>query len=66
MAEGPGGRDDRRRIERNIAPAQVAADRPADQIRAAVAPNPPAYAEPLPGDAAEGDAAAAAAGAAAP
>ena len=53
-------------IEQNIAPAQVAADRPADQIKGAVAPNPPAYATPLPGDAAEGDAAAAAAGAAAP
>ena len=37
-------------IERAVAPAQVAADRPADQIRATVAPNPPAYAEPLPGD----------------
>jgi NADH-quinone oxidoreductase subunit M len=37
-------------IEQNIAPAQVAADRPADQIKATVAPNPPKYAEPLPGD----------------
>jgi NADH-quinone oxidoreductase subunit M len=45
-------------IERNIAPAQVAADRPADQIRGLVAPNPPAYAEPLPGDPAEDQAAA--------
>jgi NADH-quinone oxidoreductase subunit M len=45
-------------IERNIAPAQVAADRPADQIRGLVAPNPPAYAEPLPGDPATDQAAA--------
>ena len=37
-------------IERAIAPAQVAADRPADEIRAVVPSNPPAYAEPLPGD----------------
>ena len=37
-------------LERTIAPAQVAADRPADEIRAAVVPNPPALAEPLPGD----------------
>jgi hypothetical protein len=37
-------------LERTIAPAQVAADRPADQIRAEVAPNPPPEAVPLPGD----------------
>ena len=37
-------------IERAVAPAQVAADRPADQIRATVATKPPAYALPLPGD----------------
>jgi hypothetical protein len=50
-------------IERNIAPAQVAADRPADQIRGGVAPNPPEYAKPLPGDPAEDQAAAGATGA---
>jgi NADH-quinone oxidoreductase subunit M len=37
-------------IERAVAPAQVAASRPADQIRAVVPANPPAYAQPLPGD----------------
>lgn len=37
-------------IERAVAPAQVAAERPADQIRVAVPVNPPASAEPLPGD----------------
>ncbi|MGD9696657.1 MAG: NuoM family protein [Thermoleophilia bacterium] len=37
-------------VERSIAPAQVAADRPADQIRARVPANPPAEALPLPGD----------------
>lgn len=37
-------------LERTIAPAQVAADRPADQIRASVTPNPPPEALPLPGD----------------
>ena len=37
-------------IERAVAPAQVAAGRPADQIRATVEANPPAYALPLPGD----------------
>ncbi len=37
-------------IERAVAPAQVAAGRPADQIRAVVEPNPPADALPLPGD----------------
>ena len=37
-------------IERAVAPAQVAADRPADQIRAVIVANPPAYALPLPGD----------------
>ena len=37
-------------IERAVAPAQVAAGRPADQIRAVVPANPPAYAKPLPGD----------------
>ncbi|HMN98988.1 MAG TPA: NADH-quinone oxidoreductase subunit M [Miltoncostaeaceae bacterium] len=50
-------------IEQNIAPAQVAADRPADQIRGAIPVNPPAEARPLPGDAAEGQDAATAAGA---
>ena len=48
-----------RAIERAIVPAQVAADRPADQIRAVVAANPPAYAEPLPGDPGADEAAAA-------
>jgi hypothetical protein len=37
-------------IARAIAPAQVASDRPADQIDAAVPVNPPKYAQPLPGD----------------
>lgn len=37
-------------LERTISPAQVAAERPADEIRARVTPNPPAYALPLPGD----------------
>jgi len=37
-------------LERTIAPAQIAADRPADQIRAEVATNPPPEALPLPGD----------------
>jgi NADH-quinone oxidoreductase subunit M len=37
-------------LERTIAPAQIAADRPADAVRAAVVPNPPPVAEPLPGD----------------
>jgi NADH-quinone oxidoreductase subunit M len=37
-------------IARAIAPAQIAAGRPADEIRAVVPVNPPAYAEPLPGD----------------
>ncbi len=37
-------------LERAIAPAQVAADRPADQIRAEVPANPPPEAQPLPGD----------------
>jgi NADH-quinone oxidoreductase subunit M len=45
-------------IERTIAPAQVAADRPADQIRAEVTPNPPPDALPLPGDETPEDAAA--------
>ena len=43
-------------LERTIAPAQVAAGRPADQIRASVPSNPPAAALPLPGDEAEGEA----------
>jgi NADH-quinone oxidoreductase subunit M len=50
-------------IEQNIAPAQVAADRPQDQIRGAVPANPPAEALPLPGDPAEDQAAAPDAGA---
>jgi NADH-quinone oxidoreductase subunit M len=37
-------------IERALAPAQLAAGRPAHQIHASVTPNPPAYALPLPGD----------------
>ena len=37
-------------LERTIAPAQLAAGRPADEIRAVVVPNPPPAAEPLPGD----------------
>jgi NADH-quinone oxidoreductase subunit M len=37
-------------LERAIAPAQLAADRPADEIRAVIVPNPPPAAEPLPGD----------------
>jgi NADH-quinone oxidoreductase subunit M len=37
-------------LERTIAPAQVAAGRPADEIRAVVVPNPPPAVEPLPGD----------------
>ena len=37
-------------VERAIAPAQVAADRPADQIRFRPALNPPAEDRPLPGE----------------
>jgi NADH-quinone oxidoreductase subunit M len=37
-------------LSRTIAPAQVAADRPAGEIKATVPENPPASAEPLPGD----------------
>jgi len=37
-------------LERTIAPAQLAAGRPAEEIRAVVVPNPPPAAEPLPGD----------------
>jgi NADH-quinone oxidoreductase subunit M len=37
-------------IERALAPAQVAAGRPAHQIHATVTPDPPDYALPLPGD----------------
>jgi NADH-quinone oxidoreductase subunit M len=37
-------------IERALAPAQVAAGRPAHQIHATVTPNPPEDALPLPGD----------------
>lgn len=37
-------------LERSIAPAQVAADRPADQVRATLTPNPPPEVLPLPGD----------------
>ena len=37
-------------LERAVAPAQAAADRPKAQIHAAVAANPPADALPLPGD----------------
>jgi NADH-quinone oxidoreductase subunit M len=52
-------------LERTIAPAQVAAGRPADQIRAGVPQDPPAQALPLPGDEAQ-DAAAGAGTEAAP
>ncbi|HET6690077.1 MAG TPA: NADH-quinone oxidoreductase subunit M [Miltoncostaeaceae bacterium] len=45
-------------IEQNIAPAQVAADRPADQIAGDIPANPPADAKPLPGDDDEAEAAA--------
>ena len=38
-----------------VAPAQIAADRPADQIERPVIPNPPPYALPLPGDEAQLD-----------
>jgi hypothetical protein len=37
-------------VERALAPAQVVLERPQDQIRSAVVPNPPDYAQPLPGD----------------
>jgi hypothetical protein len=37
-------------VERMVAPAQIAAERPAEQIRATVTPNPPDAALPLPGD----------------
>lgn len=37
-------------LERAVAPAQIAADRPADQIHARVTANPPPEALPLPGD----------------
>jgi NADH-quinone oxidoreductase subunit M len=43
-------------LERTIAPAQVAADRPADQIKAVVPANPPAIVQPLPGDEPTGEA----------
>lgn len=39
-----------RSVDRAIAPAQVALDRPADQIRASYDRNPPQEATPLPGD----------------
>jgi NADH-quinone oxidoreductase subunit M len=39
-----------RSVERAVAPAQIAADRPPDTIAAPVEPNPPEYAVPLPGD----------------
>lgn len=42
-----------RTLERAISPAQVAADRPPDEIRVRITPNPPAYAQPLPGDPAD-------------
>lgn len=38
-------------VERALAPAQVAAHRPATQIKAQVSPNPPSETLPLPGDA---------------
>jgi NADH-quinone oxidoreductase subunit M len=37
-------------LERTIAPAQIAAERPAEQITGLVRPNPPPAALPLPGD----------------
>ncbi len=37
-------------VERAIAPSQILLERPADQIRASVTPNPPPEALPLPGD----------------
>ena len=37
-------------VAQAVAPAQVAADRPSDQIERPVVPNPPLYALPLPGD----------------
>lgn len=46
-------------LERAIAPAQVAAERPADQITGRVTANPPASALPLPGDPVPDDPAAA-------
>lgn len=39
-----------RTLERAISPAQVAADRAPDEIRVRITPNPPPYAQPLPGD----------------
>ena len=44
-------------LERTIAPAQIAAERPADQIKAVVPANPPAIVQPLPGDEETGEAA---------
>ncbi len=40
-------------VEEAIAPAQIAAERPADQIAVEVEPNPPPEAVPLPGDEAD-------------
>jgi NADH-quinone oxidoreductase subunit M len=37
-------------VERALAPSQILLERPADQIRASVTPNPPPSALPLPGD----------------
>lgn len=39
-----------RTLERAISSAQVAADRAPDEIRVRITPNPPPYAQPLPGD----------------
>jgi len=41
-------------VDRAIAPAQVAAGRPASQISASIAANPPAEDLPLPGGAGSG------------
>ena len=37
-------------VAQAIAPAQIAAERPPDQIARPGVPNPPSYAQPLPGD----------------
>jgi len=48
----------RQPVAQAVAPAQIAADRPADQIERQVIPNPPPEALPLPGDEPEVDEAA--------
>jgi NADH-quinone oxidoreductase subunit M len=42
-------------VAQAIAPAQIAAERPLDQIERPVVPNPPSYAQPLPGDEPQSD-----------